>query len=350
MAARRQPGLKDKGGNSNHRPDKSHSPHGEAIHHVLAGFTRRAVHHVALCGFKGQAEGERRRRRHVHPQDQHRGQRNNVPRQQGDDDQQPLRQVGRHDEEDGLLQVVIDPTALFYRAGDGGEVIIGQHHVSRLFGDFGTFDTHGDTHVGLAQRRRVVDAVSGHADHFAVILQGFHQAQLMLRAGTGKDVVLHRRLRQRRIVHVLQLVAGHGLAAVGDPQHLADAHRRLRVVASDHLHADPGGLAGMDGVNGFRTRGIHHPGDAEENQPLLQVLMVEGGGIKAGRLTGRRHHAQSLTGEARHLLFPVLRLERHRAVAAHLLAAHGEDNVRRTGDQHPGLAIDVLQGRHIFVL
>ena len=32
-------------------------------------------------------------------------------------------------------------------------------------------------------------------------------------------------------------------------------------------------------------------------------------------------------------------------MAAHLLAAHGEDNVRRTGDQHPGIAIDVLQGK-----
>jgi hypothetical protein len=35
-----------------------------------------------------------------------------------------------------------------------------------------------------------------HADNFAFILQRFYQAQLMLRAGTGEDVILHRRFRQ----------------------------------------------------------------------------------------------------------------------------------------------------------
>jgi hypothetical protein len=34
---------------------------------------------------------------------------------------------------------------LFHRAGDGREVVIGQHHIGRFFGDLGPFDTHRDT-------------------------------------------------------------------------------------------------------------------------------------------------------------------------------------------------------------
>ena len=84
----------------------------------------------------------------------------------------------------------------------------------------------------------------------------------MLRAGTGEDVILHRRFGQLRVVHLLQLIAGDRLLAVSDPQHLAYAHRRLRVIPGDHLHADPRLLAGVNRLNRFRARRIHHPGNA----------------------------------------------------------------------------------------
>ena len=52
MAARRQPGLRIKAAIAIIDPTKA-TRHGETIHHMLAGFTRRTVHHVALCGLKG---------------------------------------------------------------------------------------------------------------------------------------------------------------------------------------------------------------------------------------------------------------------------------------------------------
>lgn len=85
----------------------------------------------------------------------------------------PCAKVGRHDEQDGLLQVVVNATPLFHRAGDGGEVIVRQDHVRRLFGDFRAFDAHRDTHVRPAQRRRIVHAVTGHADDFAFSCNAF---------------------------------------------------------------------------------------------------------------------------------------------------------------------------------
>ena len=350
MAARCQPGFKNKGSHGNHRADEGDAPDGEGVHNVLAGFTRRAVHGVALGGFKREAEGERGGGGHVHPQNQHRRQRNDIPRQQGDNNQQPLRQVGRHDEQNGLLQVVVDPTPLFDRTGDGGKVVVGQDHVGSLFGHLGAFNPHGDPDVGLAQRRGVVDAVAGHANHFTVILQRFHQAQLVLRAGTGKDIVLNGGFRQLGVVHVLQLIAGHRLAAVGDPQHLANAHRRLRVVAGNHLHADPRVLAGVNSVNRFRTRRVHHSGNAEEHQTFAQIVVGQRGAADVRRFVGGGDHTQALTGKARHLLFPVLRLERHRPLLAQLLAAQGKNHVRCAGNQHLLDVAHFLVGRHVLIL
>ena len=349
MAARGQPGFQRKGGDGNHGADEGHAPDGVGVHHVLPGLTRRTAHDVALGGFKGQAEGERGGGRHVHPQNQHRRQRNDVPRQQRNHNQQPLRQVGRHDEQDGLLQVVVNATPLFHRAGDGGEVIVRQDHVRRLFGHFRALNAHRNTHVRLTQRRGIVHAVTGHADNFAFVLQRFHQAQLMLRAGTGEDVILHCRVRQGGIVHLLQLIAGDRLLAVADPQHLPDAHCRLRVIAGDHLHADPRLLAGVNRVNRFRARRIHHPGDAEEDQAVAQVI-VRQFLLAVRRLERRGDHPQPLTRIALHLTFPVRAVEGFRTVAGLLLGAEGENDVRRAGDQNLLLTANLVVGAHVLVL
>ena len=349
MAARGQPGFQRKGGDGNHGADEGHAPDGVGVHHVLAGLTRRTAHDVALGGFKGQAEGERGGGRHVHPQDQHRRQRNDVPRQQRNHNQQPLRQVSWHDEQNGFLQVVVNTTPLFYRAGNGGEVIVRQDHVRRLFGHFRAFDAHRNTHVRLTQRRGIVHAVAGHADDFAFVLQRFHQAQLMLRAGTGEDVILHRGFRQRGVVHLLQLIAGDRLLAVADPQHLPDAHCRLRVIAGDHLHADPRLLAGVNGVNGFRARWIHHPGDTEEDQTVAEIVMRQRL-LAVCRFERCGHHTQSLARIALHLAFPVRAVKRLRTVAGLLLCAEGENHIRRAGDQDLLLTANLVVGAHVLVL
>ena len=59
---------------------------------------------------------------------------------------------------------------------------------------------------------------------------------------------------QLRVVHHLQFAPGNGIPRIANPQHLADTHRRLRVVAGDHLHADPGLQAVGNRRDGLRTR------------------------------------------------------------------------------------------------
>ena len=58
-----------------------------------------------------------------------------------------LRNVGCQGVGDGLLQIVENQTTLFYTGNDGGEVVVQQDHVSGLFGDIGTGNTHGNTYT-----------------------------------------------------------------------------------------------------------------------------------------------------------------------------------------------------------
>ena len=91
-----------------------------------------------------------------------------------------------------------------------------------------------------------------------------------------------------------------------NPQHAADTHGRLRVIAGDHLHANPRLLAGLDCVNGFWTRRVHHACDAQEDQAVIQALMGERGGFCTPWLPGCRNHAQTFFRIARDLRFPVI--------------------------------------------
>ena len=163
-------------------------------------------------------------------------------------------------------------------------------------------------------------------------MQGLHEAEFILRAGAGENIVLLRGVAQLTIVHRLQLTSGNSACGVTNPQHLPNAHRRLRVVAGDHFHADPGLQAVGNGGNGLRTRGIHHPGDTEQNNTILQVRVIQLTLSLAGGFPGRSHHAQPLAGILFNLPFPVWLIERLQSVIRLLVLAETEQDVRRAGE------------------
>ncbi len=153
----------------------------------------------------------------------------------------------------------------------------------------------------------------------------------MLRAGACKNVELNGRFGKLRVVHFLQLVAGDGFLAVANAQHLPDAHGGLRVIAGDHLHADPGLLAGANRVDGFRAGRIHHAGNPQEHQAFLQIAVFKAGHFAVGGFVRRCNHTQAFAGVARHLLFPVLTNKGFGTFLAQLLFAQGEDHIRCAG-------------------
>ena len=143
-----------------------------------------------------------------------------------------------------LLDVVVDPAAALDRLDDGREVVVRQHDVGRLLGDVGAGDAHGDADVGVLERRRVVDAVAGHRDDVALVLPGAHDLELVHRRDARVDRHLLDDGRERRLVHLGQLLAGQDRVALAEDADLpGDRDRGELVVAGDHHRPDaaPGG-------------------------------------------------------------------------------------------------------------
>src|SRR4030042_1614914 len=79
------------------------------------------------------------------------------PAAEGEEDEgDRLRGVAGEDVRDDLLDVGVPPAPFLDRAHDGGEVVVRQDHVRRLFRDVRSRDPHRDADVGLFQRGGVV--------------------------------------------------------------------------------------------------------------------------------------------------------------------------------------------------
>lgn len=152
------------------------------------------------------------------PEDHEPGERRVHPEDERGGDNQYDGQVPGEQELAEPSDVLEDPPALLHGPFDRAEVVGGQHDVRGLAGDVGACAAHGDADVGLAQGRGVVDPIAGDGDDPASELQRTDEAQLVF----GRDAGVH--------VHVADHVAG------------------------DHDDPDPGRVAGLDGIDGRRSR------------------------------------------------------------------------------------------------
>ena len=109
----------------------------------------RPRHDSGLLGLEGQHQAERHGGGHVDPQDLGGQDRQRRPHRDGRQDHESLTDVGGQRPRDELGQVVEDSAAFFDRGLDGGEVVVGEHHVGRVLGDLGTTATHRHTDAGL---------------------------------------------------------------------------------------------------------------------------------------------------------------------------------------------------------
>ncbi len=185
-----------------------------------------------------------------------------------------------------------------------------------FLGDLGAGDAHGHADVGRPEGGGVVDAVAGHGDDVAGLLQRPHQLDLVLGGDPGEDPDVPDSLRQFVLGHRVEVGAGDDVAA--DAELAGDRGGGLTVVPSDHFYRDPGAAAECDGVLDLRSGRIGDADEAEEGQPVEAfpelVCPVETG-------LGRGEHAPALRPQLRDVggnrVAPAV-VQRH-------LASRGED-------------------------
>ncbi len=94
---------------------------------------------------------------------------------------------------------------------------------------------------------RIVHAIAGHGDNFAVRFKGFHQAQFLLRDDARKYLNARQPGAQGFIGQCIQLSSGQYLFGC-QAQFAGDGQCGSGMVAGDHHHPDAGGVALCDRV------------------------------------------------------------------------------------------------------
>ncbi len=100
----------------------------------------------------------------------------------GDDrgqQRQDLAAVGAEKVDHDAADVGKDRSPLLHRADDGGEVVIGEDHLARLFGHVGAGDSHRHADISAFERGRIVHPIARHRNNMPERLQRLHDAQLM---------------------------------------------------------------------------------------------------------------------------------------------------------------------------
>eukprot|EP00976_Prorocentrum_cordatum_P090607 1188193-Prorocentrum_minimum.AAC.2 len=217
----------------------------------------------------------------------------------GEEDAHHLADVGGDHVADELLGVGEDGAALSHRLHDGGEVVVGQHHVrSALRHRRAAAHRHAD--VRLLERGGVVHPVARHGHHVPLRLEQVHQAALVRGLHTAEHHHVghgHRLLRLRQAVELeagVRLGGPDGLVELVEHADAA-AHRlgRRLGVARHHDDADPRRAAHLYRAAHLLAGRVEHPGEADEGEPALVLHPDVLGGARHGPHR-QRHRAQRL--------------------------------------------------------
>ena len=124
---------------------------------------------------RGQRVGSEVDEQDVHRLDGHFGQ----PDAHGDEQDEDLGDVARHEELDDLLDIAVHPAPLADGIFDGGEIVVQQDNVGGVFGNVCTRNAHGNADIRLFEGGRIVDAVARHGGHFAAAFERLDDTELI---------------------------------------------------------------------------------------------------------------------------------------------------------------------------
>ena len=281
----------------------------------------------------------------------HRQKRQRPCSQGGDQHRDDAGQVSAEQIDDGIADIGIDVSSGRDRLDDRREIIIGQDHRSGILADFRSGDAHCDADIGLLQRRRIIDTVSGHRDQFALTLPSIDDADLMLWCDTRIDTHFFQMCIQFFIAHRIELHAIQALIAVMiDADRTGDAAGSHFMVAGDHDRDHAGTLTVGDRLCAFLTRRGHERRDAHEGH-LIFILQRQRTLVHDA--VGQAKHAQAVFRKA-------FVAGKHRAAvfigdgACALLALDlftaAQQLIAGTFDKHDQMAVDLMQRRHHLTL
>ena len=160
--------------------------------------------------------------------------------QRTDERDQHRRHVDRQLEDNEFPDRIEDRSAVENRLADRFEIVVEYDDLGRFFGDFGAA-AHCKADVRFFQSRRVVDAVTGHADDKIEFLCEPHESRFVCRKRARNYAELRQLTLDFVVADFIELgrCPNNGIVDVDQTGLFRDCNRRLLAIARDHhdLHA-----------------------------------------------------------------------------------------------------------------
>src|SRR5919107_798085 len=215
--------------------------------------TRRTAHDTPLGRLRAQGQGGRTVGNEVDPEYLQRQERKPQTQEGTDEHYQDLGRVARKQVLYEFADVVVDDPALLHRGDDGRKVVVGQDHISSLFGDVGARYAHRH-------------------DDMAFLLQGFHYVELVLRRDPRVDRHLLNEVHEILPRQASEISLRQDAPLLGDAELGRDVPGGQGMVASDHHRSDARSLAGLYGILGLRPGRIDHTNHSQEGEVTLELF------------------------------------------------------------------------------
>ena len=248
------------------------------------------MHQARFGGLGPQAQGWQQIGAQIHRQDLQHGQgRRDLEGHHGQKGRHFGHVAGQHVGQK-LADIGHHTAAVAHRRDDRGEIVVEQHHIGGLPSHIGALQTHGHTHIGGPQCRRIVDPIAGDGHHLAEGAICLHQPQLLLGRHAGKNQAgaVFEQLAQLHIADPIEMVTlDHphwiGLARCGGWPAIAswgieqadlagDGLGREAIVTGNHRHLDAGLVALADGLRHLGPGRVIEPDQPHQGElPLQQI-------------------------------------------------------------------------------
>ena len=227
-----------------------------------------------MAGFQGRCQAAQNRQEHGHY----------------------FSQVGGKKENDGFLNIFVNPPPFHNGFFYGSEIIVCEYNIRSLLGHIRSCHPHGNADIRRFEGRRVVDAVACHSHNIPLFLKTFYNTYLVFRGNPGKYPYRIQFVQETFLIQTGNRISGEALLrTVHYPQLLPDGEGGIHMIAGDHHGGYPCIPETCHRIGSFGTRRILHPHHPYKGKPFFHRPAAAGP-------HGNRQRTQGLGGHVLHRL------------------------------------------------
>ena len=206
----------------------------------------------------------------VNKQQMHRCERNRKTCDRSVEHSENRAKVSRKQKLDGVFNVPVNISSVFYRFYDRCKVIICQYHRRCIFRYFTSGDSHCNTNIRLFQRRRIVYSVTCHRYNISLFLPCTYNTDFMFRRNTG--------IYGNSLYKIFQFFIGKFInlrtftcfrLIFQNTDSFRNRRSRHFMISRDHNRTNTRLLTFRYSSFGFFTRRIHHCDQADKRKIIF---------------------------------------------------------------------------------